>query len=53
MAKTPKSQIEKFKQIAHDLETIEDEARFNEALKRVAKAPPPDKLKSDPKKPGR
>ena len=41
MAKTPaqhspKSQIDKFRQLAHKLETDNDEARFDERLKKLA-----------------
>jgi hypothetical protein len=36
---TPESQIEKFRQLARELETDDDEARFDERLKRLATAP--------------
>jgi hypothetical protein len=36
-----KKQIDRFRETARDLETDEDEDAFDEALKRVAKAPPP------------
>jgi hypothetical protein len=44
MAKTPAqhsptSQIDKFKQLARELETDDDEQRFDERLKRLARAP--------------
>lgn len=35
------SQGEKFKEAARQLETDDDEGRFNERLGKVAKAPPP------------
>jgi hypothetical protein len=35
-----KSQSEKFKDLAHELETDEDEARWDERLKKVAKGRP-------------
>jgi len=42
-----KSQVDKFRKTARALETSEDEAKFNDALRRVAKTPPP---KNDHKK---
>jgi hypothetical protein len=44
MAKTPTqhspvSQIDKFEQLARELETDDDEARFDERLKKLATAP--------------
>ena len=40
----PKPQSEKFKDLARDLEANEDEAAFEETLKRIApKGPPTDK----------
>jgi hypothetical protein len=36
-----KTQLDKFKEAARQLETDDDEARFNERLGKVAKAPPP------------
>jgi len=42
MADTDKSQLDKFREAARELET-DDEARFNEKLKRVAKAKPDEK----------
>lgn len=35
-----KSQLDKFKQAARELETDEDEARWDERLRKVAKAKP-------------
>lgn len=42
-----RSQVEKFRETARALETDEDEGKFNDVLRRVAKAPPP---KDDSKK---
>ena len=36
--KSPSDQSERFKQVARELECDEDEARFNENLKRIAKS---------------
>lgn len=45
---TPKkSQIEKFRDAARAHDCDEDEGHFDEALKRVAKAPPPKPQKED------
>ncbi|MGW9232237.1 hypothetical protein ACWGPT_15365 [Pseudorhizobium sp. NPDC055634] len=41
------SQVEKFKEAARQLETDDDEGRFNERLGKVAKAPPPKDEKKD------
>ena len=38
-----KAQIDKFKEAARELETNEDEAAFDRALKKVAKAKPEEK----------
>jgi len=38
-----KSQPDKFKQAARDLETDNDENRFDETLGKIAKTPKPDK----------
>lgn len=35
-----KSQLERFKEAAHELETDDDEERFNEKLKKLAKQTP-------------
>jgi len=35
------SQIDKFREAARELETDDDEKRFDERLGKVAKAPPP------------
>lgn len=42
-----KSQSDKFKQAARELEADEDEARWNERLKKIAKAKTEDKTSSD------
>jgi hypothetical protein len=34
-------QVDKFRELARQLETDDDEGRFNERLKRLAKAPKP------------
>ncbi|WP_417409456.1 hypothetical protein [Hoeflea sp.] len=36
-----KNQIDKFKEAARELETDNDEASFDEKLRRVIKSPPP------------
>lgn len=42
MADAPKkSQTDKFRDLARELECDEDEAAFEEKVRRVAKAPPP------------
>ena len=41
--KTALSQLDKFKQAARELEVDEDEARWDERLKKVVKANPKDK----------
>jgi hypothetical protein len=46
MKRTNQNQISKFREIARALESDEDESKFNDSLKRVAKAPPP---KDEPK----
>lgn len=40
---TPKPQVDKFRDLARELEADEDEARFEATVKKVAKAPPPEK----------
>jgi len=37
----PKTLVDKFRDLARELEADEDEARFEETVKKVAKAPPP------------
>ena len=43
--KPPKSQIDKFKETAKQVETDNSEEAFDRALKRVAKSPAPTKPK--------
>jgi hypothetical protein len=40
MAKSKDRQIDKFREAARVLEADEDEGKFNDALRRVAKSPP-------------
>ena len=48
MAKSKQTeQLEKFKEAARQLETDDDEARFDAKLKRIAKAKPDDKTSKD------
>lgn len=42
-----KSQLERFKEAARELETDDDERRFNEKLKKLAKAKPESKKDTD------
>lgn len=42
-----KSQIERFKEAARELETDDDEERFNEHLKKLTKQKPDNKKSSD------
>lgn len=37
------TQTDKFRKLARELECDEDEARFEETVRKVAKAPPPEK----------
>lgn len=39
--KTSSDQIDRFREAARQLETDDDEARFDERLKKIAKAPKP------------
>jgi len=41
MTDEPKTQSEKFKELARELEVDEDEAHWDERLKKVAKQKPP------------
>lgn len=47
MADEPKPQIDKFRDLARELEADEDEARFEEAVKKVAKAPKTERAPKD------
>ena len=40
-SKVAKSQIDKFREAARELETDDDEARFDQRLGKIAKSPPP------------
>jgi hypothetical protein len=52
-SKSNKSQADKFREAARELETDESEERFNERLKRIAKSPPPERDdKSEDDEPG-
>ncbi|WP_203566246.1 DNA-binding protein [Aurantimonas aggregata] len=42
-----KPQIDKFREAARELETDDDEERFDATLKRIAKAPPPKDEKAE------
>jgi hypothetical protein len=42
-----KSQLERFKEAAREVEADDDEERFNEKLKKLAKQKPDDKKPSD------
>lgn len=46
--KTSKSQVDKFRELARKIGATESEEPLNEALKKIAKSPPPkdDKAKS-------
>jgi hypothetical protein len=46
-----KTQVQKFREAAREAECDQDEGHFDDALKRVAKAPPPKDEKPAPKKP--
>lgn len=42
MAETPKPQVDKFRDLARELECDEDEAAFDERLRKVARTPEPE-----------
>ena len=46
MSHSEKSQLERFKEAARQLETDDDEERFNERLRKLAKQKPDDKDKA-------
>ena len=53
MSKNNKTQADKFRDLARELECDESEERFDRALKRVAESPPPERDdKSNKDKPG-
>lgn len=47
MTSDEKSQLDKFKEAARELETDDDEERFNEKMKKLAKAGKKDDAKSE------
>jgi len=47
MTDKKKSQLDRFKEAARELETDDDEARFNERLRRLGKQKPDEKKPSD------
>lgn len=47
-SKAEQSQLDKFKDLARELEADEDEARFEERLRQIAKNPPQPKPSDDP-----
>ena len=48
-----KSQSDKFKDLARELETDDSEDRFDDALRKIAKSPPPKDGKPDKEKPAK
>ena len=46
-----KPQVEKFRELAREIETVDSEESLNAAIRKVAKSPPPkdDKRKADDK----
>ena len=46
MKEPEKSQLDRFKEAARELETDDDEARFNKRLRKLAKQKPDDKKPS-------
>ncbi len=47
MTERKRSQLDKFKEAARQLETDDDDERFEERLKRIVKQKPDDKKSSD------
>jgi hypothetical protein len=47
MTEEPKSQPEKFRDLARELEADEDETRFEDQVRRIAKNPPHPKKLAD------
>ncbi|WP_167767139.1 hypothetical protein [Jannaschia formosa] len=47
IADSEKSQRERFEEAARELETDDDEARFNERLRKLAKQKPKDDVKDE------
>ena len=50
MSEPPKPQVDKFRDLARELEADEDEARFEETVKRVASVPRAAKPDDEPAK---
>jgi hypothetical protein len=48
MTEDPKTQAEKFADLARELECDEDEARFKAAVRKIGTAPRPEKAKEPP-----
>ncbi|MCA0014172.1 hypothetical protein LB561_15085 [Mesorhizobium sp. B292B1B] len=46
-AEKEKKQIDKFRDLAREIETVDSEEPLNEALRKVAKSPPPKKQEKD------
>ncbi|WP_189354272.1 MULTISPECIES: hypothetical protein [unclassified Mesorhizobium] len=46
-AKVKKSQVEKFRELAREIETVDSEEPLNAAIRKVAKAPPPKPSEKD------
>lgn len=44
-SKTSKSQVDKFRELAREIGTVDSEEPLNAAIKRVGKAPPPKETK--------
>lgn len=47
------SQVDKFREAARELETDDDEARFDQRLGKIARSPPPKDEKPETKKPAK
>jgi hypothetical protein len=48
-----KTQIDKFREAARELETDDDEKRFDERLGKIARSPPPKDERPETKKPAK
>ncbi|MGR6466307.1 DNA-binding protein [Rhizobium sp. PAMB 3182] len=53
MTKVKQQQIDKFREAARQLETDDDEARFDQRLGKIAKSPPPKEDGTKDKKPAK
>ena len=51
--KIKESQLDKFREAARELDTDDDEKRFDQRLSKIAKAQPPKDQKPDDKKPAK